>query len=928
MSRKALLLASSLAMALLLTLVSLLTMAWATPGRNPAAVSLATPGANNVVQGHALTDEDPVQSVQNARILAKKILEEDILAETLTDGSGAYTLTLSSSVNACRVYAETTGTTTPANAVAPSGWQAVYFSALDRTKTVTFTFTLANAQIVGRVLISGTSDPPPSPVTVTARSRAVVNPVQVSQQINPSDGAFTLTVPPDTYDVFAVPQDPCYRPKALALGINVTGTYDLGNQYLSAIGNAATLGGHVRTPSGPAAPGVDVLAIQLDLTDFTSFVPLPPDTTDSDGKFSFCVLEGTWWVGVALGRTNDYMPYRLDWQTTVSVSATQVVTDIELLVEPATALISATLVAEQSGQPATDACGVVAAFKAGDPTVYNARPFFGGTFELPVVTGTFRLAVIPDPGLDIPSPLYPEECKASAGKYLVKTVPSVPVEQPATTTITIPLRVSDATIHGRLWDATEQMTVTGVSGQVLGWSHGSWSATRVHTETGVADLRASSGDWLLAYHVDPQSGYRELPGVVPARVPTGTADLTVNLPLLESAGLVTGTVLTPSGAPVTAPVAVVAIGLSPSISRDGVTVRPRGDATTTRLNGHFTLTLRYGIYLVTAFGPPELLAEHEWISPEPQIVTLTPAQPSQEQDLQFRLGEATVHGQVGLASTSLQAADAGEQFQPPALVWAAAAGGHTKTWFDMTGEGEYRLPVLQGKRWTVGAVYEMGSSLWMTQTVISVTEGITDIPLDLTLTQAFSMATRLVQSIDSGLPFYGELENGVSLHIPVGALPQGRMTLYLQGSIVSALARSDFAQALLQGMSGLGQNRALADTSALASELPSQGTTLLSPAYQVTAIDELGHTPGADELGAPLVLNIPYDEDLLEEYGISEDDIEAVYFGEDSAGWGVVEGYIVDQDDDQVVIFADQLGSYALIATTTYHQVYLPLVIR
>ena len=121
----------------------------------------------------------------------------------------------------------------------------------------------------------------------------------------------------------------------------------------------------------------------------------------------------------------------------------------------------------------------------------------------------------------------------------------------------------------------------------------------------------------------------------------------------------------------------------------------------------------------------------------------------------------------------------------------------------------------------------------------------------------YSLAAWLVQSINSSLPFYGELEDGTSIEIPVGALPQGQMTLYLQESIVSALAQADFAQI----PQNPGQNPTLAGL-ALASEPPSEGTILQSPAYQVTVVDDMGYVPD-EELNALLVLNIPYDEPAL-----------------------------------------------------------------
>ncbi len=92
--------------------------------------------------------------------------------------------------------------------------------------------------------------------------------------------------------------------------------------------------------------------------------------------------------------------------------------------------------------------------------------------------------------------------------------------------------------------------------------------------------------------------------------------------------------------------------------------------------------------------------------------------------------------------------------------------------------------------------------------------------------------------------------------------------------------------------------------------------------------DELGCVPTADDLNAPLVLTIPYDEETLASYGLTEDDIQAVYLSQDGLGWEMVDDYVVDKETDQVAIFVNQLGNYALVGTTAYHRVYLPIVMR
>ena len=944
MHRRILSVSIALVIAAFLASVSLLTLAHAAPCPSVAAPASSLdptePMAERTVQGHVQTDDDPPLAVQDARILVKPAVGDAVLGQGMSDDAGAYTVTFDASGNCYRIFAETSDTISPTHAIPPSAWQVICFGFED-TKTVNFTYETPEARIVGRILISGTSSPPSFPVTVTARSRRSIDQptvIRVSEAIGP-DGFFTLTVPPATYDVLAIPADPCYSNPAdlvLASGIEVSATHDLGAHYLSTVFESATLAGHVRTPAGDPVPGVDVRPIKIDVTDLENpaMTPWPLDTTNAEGSFSFCIpadlAEGNWWVGVALGSTDETMPYPMEWWTTVSLTATEVVTDIELLVQEANAIISGTLIQEQTGQPAVDACGVVAAYQQGNPKVYNARPFIGGTFRLPVITGTYRLAVIPDPGLPITSPLYPDDCASGAGKYLAATEPSVAVTLPTTVTVPITVRIADATVNGRLWDVTTGVTVTRVDAQMLGWSQGSWSAARVEPETGVGRMRASSGDnWLVAYHIDPDSGYQELPGVTVAQVPTDATEMTTDLRVWDGLTTLTGVVRTPSGDPVSEPIAVAAVGISPAPKhslREGLHVgaKPGGDTMVTR-DGHFTLTLGYGVYAVSVFGPAEILSEYGWISPEPEIAILTPNNPSQSKDLQYRLGDAQISGQVTMPAQmagTMASRDVEDRMEKPTLVWAATTGGHTKTWTDLDAGGTYTIPVLQGRRWVIGAAYEVDRQLWITQTVVMVREGTVELSVDLQLASAYSLAEGLAQSIDGYLPSYGELEDGATINIPAGALPENLATLQIRDSVLEALAQADFSN--LSAVLGMVEELDLPAPE----DLGLGDFVLMSPAYDVTIADLLGQLPDADELLAPMALTIPYDEDALADYGLSESNLQAVAFGSGGVGFEVVDSFLVDEEADEVVVFADGPGSYGLVAVNpSYPQVFLPLIV-
>ena len=957
MLRKSLPIRGLLVLSLWLSLASQLALSMPLPPERPETSVIVAAGPEptglndefNVIQGHALTDESPPRPVQNALIVAEKVGTK---VTTLTDASGAYTLTVPLGRSSWWVRAVMTDTTTPSNVVPPAHGQWVYFkSGGPYTETRDFIFSVPEAQIVGRVLLPALEIAPTFPVTATATGL-----VQVSERIN-ADGFFTLTVPAGTYWVnFEVDSDD-YRAPLPRLGyVDDQGTWDMGVLYLTPVAEFATLSGQVQTADGQAVPNAPVMAVQLEQTwppvSSASLEEAERTWTDANGVFTLTVRAGMWWVAVDFGQEgHNCMPHLLQWQTIEVVGPAGTVDDILLVVDLADSHILGTLTEGEGGPQATDACGLVATYKVDEPMamVYDYRHFLDGVFDLPVISGTYDLAVQPHPDLEGLEGLAPPGCEP--GKYLARTVRNVEVGEAVSVPITIPLEMADVTIHGQLWDAGNQQVITGYKGLIIGWSQGNWSATQVYTPTGSGDLRASAGTWWLAYSIDPASTYQPQPGIVRVQVPTNTTEVTATLPVVPSAAVISGTVLDPDGNPLPW-VAVTAINLGAPTTG--------GDQAITREDGQFTLSLDYGDYLVTAFELPEWHPDwlpdwwdgesggENWISPDPQRVTLTPYTPIQEVNLQFREGDAVIRGRLELGGAAAMAD--GADVQMPAIAWAVTAGGRTRTRVPMPMKAgdEYRLPVLQGRTWTVGAAYldQDGTTLWITGTVVAV-DTVT-VTLDLTLTPAYTLATGLAQSVAPDEPFYGELADALSTYIPAGALPTTGST---STSMAAALAEScpllvhmrvplqRLIDLYLFGMAAkvasgtplppvpilpVGMARMAA---AASSTLPPEGITLLSPAYEVSAEDTQGN-PVTSDLNQPAVIRISYDEVELTAQGFTEDDVQPVYYNETYGGWESVENYVVDEDADEVVIFADNLGTYALMATEATHQVFLPLVLR
>lgn len=890
-------------------------------------------------------------AVQNARIVAQK-LSGGTVYEAFTDASGAYTLTVPTGAATWRVSAESTNTTTPTGAQPPGSDRLVVFNVggpYEKTG-VDFTFSLPDAQIVGRVMIHGSPDFAPSfPVTVTAFSPIHSD---VSTLINP-DGTFTVTVAAGVYEVSFRAASTVYRPpRPVRKQVDAGQTWDLGIVYLESIGGFATISGQVLiASSSQPAPNAPVMAVPLE----TTWPPVTGESlgsaeivhTDANGVFTHSVRAGMWWIAVDIGDpAQGYLPYRDSWQTIVTIGPLQTITNTQLFVEAADSHILGTLTDGVGGPQAADACGLVATYKAQDivSTVYNFRRFEGGVFDLPVISGTYRLAVQPNPDIDrllnaLPQPpaLQAKVQACASGKYLVATEPHIVVGAQSTVPITIPLATADVTIHAILWDVAQDQALTGWDGQVIGWSEGNWTATAVYTPTGSGDLTASAGTWLLAYRVDENSGYESRPGVWGVQIPTGTVEVTVTLPVFHARAVISGTVRAPDGAPV-AGAPVSAINISPvSVANAGLAVGD-GDATITDQNGNYTLYLDYGAYQVTAFRPPDWRdnnASQAWISPEPQRVLLTPQSSAQQVNLQFRNGDAVIHGRLSLGS-AFKTMGLPSGFQMPAIVWAGSTSGRTYTQAPMPmnpGE-EYSLPAFQGEQWLVGAAFVdiSGETVWITETVVTVDAA--DVPLDLILTDSYTSLLRVAQTADPNQPFISELINKIHVSIPAGALPAGGRVRTFVEEVQPGRILMDLYANLSPEWQGSFCDLFNVCWNTGASGGNNAGMRLLTAPVRIGVENALGQAQ-TGPINTPMVIRIPYHTAGLAQMSLHSAAapaptpyIQPLYYDELMGGWQPVDDYVVDSVNNEVVIFSDQMGVYALVSFTSASEVYLPVVMR
>ena len=113
-----------------------------------------------------------------------------------------------------------------------------------------------------------------------------------------------------------------------------------------------------------------------------------------------------------------------------------------------------------------------------------------------------------------------------------------------------------------------------------------------------------------------------------------------------------------------------------------------------------------------------------------------------------------------------------------------------------------------------------------------------------------------------------------------------------------------------------------------------EGMSLLSPVYHLGIQDENG-SPLVGGLSGPVTLRIPYGPQNAS--GTRANDasrsaetssIKVISYNETAGAWEEVENYVVDEVAQEVVIFTDQPGNYAVVEAAVTYTIRLPLLLR
>ncbi len=812
---------------------------------NPLTLTLEAP--RKVVTGTVKTNTGT--PVFHALVVARRV-DHRGRVEQLTGVDGSYQMQLGPGVWALTVRHVTD--TAPADWVHPHAPKLVRFAPTPdpEVQEVNFTVMTADAQVTGTVTLPG-GGVPGFTVTVALRNDEGVG-VEVRASL--TDGSFAARLPHGSYKVAVRPENPGYLgPAVEPVNVPPNGTASLGT--LELVARDALITGRITTTGVPAGvEGVPVVA-------WRPGVPGSVRTRSGPGGiYALAVSSGTWQVRPA---PTPRQPFVFTGEPqAVTVMAGQAVTDVNFTLVRADATIAGVLV-DADGTPVTDAQGWATARKAGVAGWHTGAPILNGTFEIRVPAGTYAVAAHLQPGAPY----------MSAGERPVTVAAGERAQ------ITLTVRAKDAAIAGVLVDPRQRgRVIQGVPGVVAAWSGTNWAVGPIHPGSGAYRLEVAAGVWRLNYRIEPMSDYVKLSGGRNVAVESGKTAV-VPLPVTARDGRITGTVLAPDGSPLPGAV-VVARGLDGDIRDVRLHTRSRAD-------GSFELRVPHGRYrLGAAYRRPG------WLKPVEREVTVPAGGVSGGHVLQFRRPDAVLRGTLTVTDT------AGEG---PVFVWAwSEEGSFTSGLFTVTqvsgadrATGTYRLDVISGTVWHVGAVFEDGSSYWRGSGQVEVTG--TEATLDVVLAGPEAKPGPVVVTFDADEPQRLELADGTTIFIPAGAMPvSGTVTL----RVVPIAA------------------------------VPSQRhANVVGYGYIFLASDESG-MPIEANFNQEVVITFPYDEARLRQQGILESRLKPAYFSTTTNEWTVPESFVVDTAANRVTMQIDHFTRFALMGEPGGALTYLPLVAR
>lgn len=724
------------------------------------------------------------------------------------------------------------------------------------SQTVNFTVMSASSTLTGSIRLPNGSVPD-NPQNFWVNAHAMM--MGAGTQLG-NDGNFTLNLPAGTYMLEIFDQGQNYAvPEMAPVTVGEDETKNVGTVTL--INRDATIQGRATDQDGNPVPNQKLNAFMMKKGTGGGGGGWAEAQTDSTGNFSMKVFSGRWMVHVPnWGNNGDTSQYVLDGNPTeVKVESGQTATVNISLVETS-ATISGNIV-DPEGNVISEMYGWVFANQAGDEAFFG--PGLGdavnfGQFSFNVPPGTYEIGLGPMPG----------------SGYSAGDTAEVTVVDGETATQNITVYPSDMTISGTIQDENGN-PVTGIFMEIFATNNtGGWQNAMINQSNGTYEITVASAvdPWNIGYFVDPSSGYYSEKLTDSSISGDSGETITKNITVRTANATISGQVTDNNGSPMS-DVFVFADNRTTGYDRqEAEFMGPMFMGNNmTDANGNFSVNVPAGTYNVGASLPRSVRSD--LINPERVQVTVA-ANGTAIANLAFKIADIEVIGTVNLDGSS----------QEGAYVWAwSEEGGYAEVQAD--DNGNYALNVTADDTWHIGTNSDVVDSTNYVRSEEYIIDTSTadsfnqDIDLE---TVADGLADPVTTSFDPANAKVTNLSDGSQITIPANAMGDAD-TVTLNATTTSELPRTTNSKPIGTGL-----------------EL----TVMEDNGTSITSFD------------SDVSITLPYDETILDDLKITEDDLVAAYWDETNGVWQPLDNYTIDKENNLIVMSTSHFTTFGIVGDT------------
>lgn len=749
----------------------------------------------------------------------------------------------------------------------PPEWVVFDHNTTPQTETVTLEVIPTNAWVTGRIVCPGGGLCPGDPHHEDILVELRNDEIGNDAGLGPDYG-FAIPIPDGWYELVVHLGHPEVQgPVPIPVFVGPGSTLDLGDIEL--VVKDAHITGRVVNDMGMGVAGVPVVAWQPEGFGFGW------TETDANGEYEMPVIGGEWFVEPQPGPELPYVFNRNPQLVRVAPGGT--VSGVNFVLSPGGSRIEGVAIDAHSMDRLWGLDGWAFALRIVAPDqdeFYADAPMWDGGFELKV-KGNEDYNV----GLYVP----PHAPYVSGGTGPVAVPPAANVN------VQVPLEPKDSLIEGQLTNIVDSSPASGVWAEIFGEDEqGHWGVTGVDPHSAAYELGVVSGTWHMRAWVDPASGYVAPPGAVPVTVQSGQV-VNYDFDVWPINSLINGRTFAPDGSPVQA--FVFAEGESPFVGHFETHVWSDE-------MGNFELLVPEGVYNVGAALPGDELTALGWLNPPPEEgLAVSALSPVTGLQLRFLELDGEINGTISFAP--------GVVATPthPAYVWGWSDRGEWSETEAVFAPGSntaaYTLPVISGTVWHVGAIYEdwdQGVFYESPDPVVPVLPPGGQATQDLVLGGPWPLPQPFIISFDATQMQTIVLPDGVELTVPPRALADsGTVTLFI------------FPTYELR---------------------PQPGREIVGLGYEMWAVDGSGQEITQFNKNVIITFLYPSDAELAQE-GVDENLLIPVYYSTLVGHWILADSYVVDTNNNEIVLQVDHFTKFAVAATAEgQHELCLPLIVR